>query len=125
MAAQAKPRRRIVPEQVVPTSPVSPEAAGVPTPSAAALEVADLRQQAERAPTLLGPGRKIWVDLGPYRGQDVNWKKVGGANQGRASGLHWGRCMQQCARASPTVQCGGRTRLLCAKRQRDHCQRTP
>ncbi|GAB4814106.1 hypothetical protein N2152v2_001152 [Parachlorella kessleri] len=65
------PRKRIVPQQVqAPASPPGPEVA-----SLVALQITDLQQQAELAPQLLGPGRKIWIDLKEYQGKEVDWKK--------------------------------------------------
>ncbi len=69
MAAQPQ-RKRIVPQQVItPASPTGPLLS-----SLAPFQVTDLSQQAELAPQLLGPGRKIWWDLNT--GQDVSWKKA-------------------------------------------------
>jgi hypothetical protein len=80
MAAPDKPvRKRIVPELIL-----SPHKE-IETPSKAAPEVdpnlpaiTDIKSHAEVAQELLGPGRKIYVDLTGYLDQPkvVNWKGV-------------------------------------------------
>ncbi len=90
--AAPKPRRRIVPQQVV-SSPTSPAPESLQIAPQAVL-VTDLRKQAELAASLLGPGRKIWVDLKPYQdsSEEVNWRKV------RQLSL---RCLLDLAEAAP------------------------
>ena len=68
-------KRRIVPVQI--TSPT--ESRYKVDALSGPLQVGDLKKQAEEAKKLLGPGRKIYVDLVPYQKdlKEVNWRKVG------------------------------------------------
>lgn len=113
--AAAKPRRRIVPEQVVlsPSSPASPHPAQ--PPSQPPLHALDLQQQAALAPTLLGPGRKVWVDLRAYQGQEVDWRKVGGPGE-RAGGRAGGGSVAGACYALPGEARSEATPQLCTLR---------
>lgn len=91
--AQPKPvRRRIVPEQII--SPNRNQAV-VPEPEAPGanhqqdkIELGDLKEHSELASTLLGPGRKLYVDLASYQkqGKAIDWKELLTAQQVQSGG---------------------------------------
>lgn len=99
--ATDKPRRRIVPVQIT-VSP-SHEARQEQTAAASASDdvrpqASDLKQQADTAEAVLGPGRRIWVELaGLERDKPmVDWKEVGSPRTHDVfwHGRPWGlRCM--------------------------------
>ena len=80
---QAKPeRRRIVPQQIItPTKPMSHTDSlgdGPRSLGSRSDDVGDLKAHSELAARLLGPGRKIYIDLSDFQAQqkEVNWKEV-------------------------------------------------
>ncbi len=71
-----KPRKRIVPQLL--SSPTGTSKHKVDALSGA-LQVENLKEQYTQAKDLLGPGRKIYVNLAPYQTEhkQVSWKRVG------------------------------------------------
>ncbi len=91
MAPSSKlPRRRIVPELISPSQAARAAeafAAATTVPAKAAPAKApddgkplSLREQAGFADAHLGPGRRIYVEIGP-NSFEVNWKKVRACGQ--------------------------------------------
>jgi len=81
MTDPAKPaRRRIIPQQIFsPTKSHAESEGGAPTTAVSQLmEIGDLKEHSHLACTLLGAGRKIYVDLAKYQKEErsVNWKEV-------------------------------------------------
>lgn len=82
MGEPAKPvRRRIVPQQILSPTKSQFDAEGSQPAAAASqqqVEIGDLKEHSELATTLLGPGRKIYVDLAKFQRDQkpVDWKEV-------------------------------------------------
>lgn len=80
MSEQAKPaRKRIVPQQILsPTKSFSQSQAETERPVGPCTEVGDLKEQSQLAARLLGPGRKIYVDLRTHQAgqKPVDWKEA-------------------------------------------------
>lgn len=78
MSEQTKPvRRRIVPQQIIsPTKPQSESEANGAT--AVQVDIGNLKDHSALAAKLLGPGRKLYVDLVAHQKEQkpVNWKGV-------------------------------------------------
>lgn len=77
-------KRRITPQLISTTASAAPQAAfGAPhdlppvlsPPQAGQSRAMSLKEQSEYAAKALGPGRRIYVELGPDT-IDVNWHKV-------------------------------------------------
>jgi hypothetical protein len=70
-----KPRKRIVPQLL--SSPTGASKHKIDALSGP-LKIEKLKDQAKRAKDVLGPGRKIYVDLAPYQSEhkQVSWKKL-------------------------------------------------
>lgn len=81
MADVAKPvRRRIIPQQII-TPTKSQQESEALSPLATAtqqVEITDLKEHSAVAAELLGPGRKIYIDLAEYQREQkaVDWKEV-------------------------------------------------
>lgn len=71
-----KPRKRIVPQLL--SSPTGTSKHKIDALSGP-LQVDNLKEQYTQAKELLGPGRKIYVNLAPYQTEhkQVSWKRVG------------------------------------------------
>lgn len=71
-----KPRKRIVPQLLSsPTGTTKHKIDALSGP----LQIDNLKEQYTQAKELLGPGRKIYVNLAPYQTEhkQVSWKRVG------------------------------------------------
>lgn len=78
MATAAPQRRRIVPQQIVASPQRDPSGKRVSDPNDHAPPLRDLRLVAADSKELLGPGRKMYVNLKSEDGNEVivNWKEV-------------------------------------------------
>lgn len=77
--AEAKPaRRRIVPEQIFSPTKSQAEIESLAATTGPRVELGDLTKHSAIAADLLGPGRKIYVDLAAYQREEkaVDWKEV-------------------------------------------------
>lgn len=79
---EAKPaRRRIVPEQLFSPAKATSSQTGadsLQSPGGQQVELGDFKEHSTRVATLLGPQRKIYVDIAAYQreGNAVDWKNV-------------------------------------------------
>lgn len=78
MAGQAKPRKRIVPEQILSPTKSQAESGGLTTAVGPKVVLGDLKEHSVLAAELLGAGRKIHVNLARYQAEKkaVDWKEV-------------------------------------------------
>ena len=78
--AEAKPaRRRIIPVQIFSPTKSQAETESLAATTVNRVELGDLKEHSAIAAELLGPGRKIYVDLAAYQREEkaVDWKEVG------------------------------------------------
>ena len=78
MAQPAKPPRRIVPQQILSPSKSRADSEGPSAATTKVVELGTLKEHSVLAATLLGPGRKIYVDLAKHQRDQapVDWKEV-------------------------------------------------
>lgn len=78
-APEKKERKRIQPQLILsPTKSAAENDAVAARAKQALADLGDLKEQSEIAANLLGPGRKIYVDLPSYQREEkfVDWKEV-------------------------------------------------
>ena len=79
MTQQPKPRKRIIPEQII--SPTKAHNGNLAATASPQVEIGDLKVHSTVAAEQLGPGRKIYVDLAEYQknAKAVDWREVSSA----------------------------------------------